>query len=211
MRAAKLCALAVCLCGLSSAPAAAGSTRVVILPVVVHSAASDPGYVSRGLSDMLSARLEQLGGVDVVRVDGAAPATARLPEALAAARDAGGDFVLFGSFTQFGDGASLDIQCAPVSAGGPAARTIFIQSGTMGEIIPKLDDLADKVARYVRGEPARAAAPTTNGTNGSASADALDDLKRRLDALERAVFPPVAGASEGSDGAGPDAEVAPES
>jgi hypothetical protein len=196
-----------------AAAAAAETARVVILPVVVHSAASDPSYVSRGLSDMLSARLEQLGGVDVVRVDAGVPAIARLPEALAAGRDAGGDFVVFGSFTQFGDGASLDIQCAPVAEGGPAARSIFIQSGTMGEIIPKLDDLADKVARYVRGEPVRA---TAAATNGSATAEALDDLKRRLDALERAVFPPVAGATETgttgeSDDAGAAEKIAPES
>jgi TolB-like protein len=199
--------LALGLCCVAVEPAAAGPARVVILPVVVHSAASDAGYVSRGLSDMLSARLEQLGGVDVVRADGA-HATARLSEALATARDVGGDFVLFGSFTQFGDGASLDVQCAPVAEGASAARTIFIQSGTMAEIIPKLDDLADKVARYVRGEPVQVGAPATNG---GASAEALDDLKRRLDALERAVFPPVAGAGEESDGAGEDDDVAPES
>jgi TolB-like protein len=211
LRAAKLFALAIGVGCLPAAPAAAGS-RVVILPVVVHSAASDPSYVSRGLSDMLSARLEQLGGVDVVRADGAAPATTRLPEALAAARDAGGDYVLFGSFTQFGDGASLDLQCAPV-ADGRAVRTIFIQSGAMGEIIPKLDDVAEKVARYVRGEPARASAPATNGAGDAAD---LEDLKRRLDALEQAVFPPVAGAGEadatdGTDGTGEGEELAPES
>jgi TolB-like protein len=211
LRAAQLFALGIAVGCLHAAPAAAGS-RVVMLPVVVHSAASDPGYVSRGLSDMLSARLEQLGGIDVIRADGSAPATSRLPEALAAARDAGGDYVLFGSFTQFGDGASLDIQCASVAEGGPPARTIFIQSGSMGEIIPKLDDLADKVARYVRGEPVAAADPASNGDAG---AD-LDGLKRRLDALERAVFPPVAGAAESaageeSDGAGAAEEPTPES
>jgi TolB-like protein len=36
-------------------------TRIVILPIVVHSAASDSSYVSRGITDMISARLEQTG------------------------------------------------------------------------------------------------------------------------------------------------------
>ena len=192
MRAAKLLAVAVCLGALLPVAAMAGPARVLILPVVVHSASPDPDYVSRGLSDMLSARLEQLGGVRVVHAAEQVAPTARTDEAVAAARRAGGDYVVFGSFTQFGDGASLDLRCAPV-AGGDAPRSIFIQSGTMGEIIPKLDNLADKVARYVRGEPVAsgpAAAPVTS------DAPEFDELKRRLEALERAVFPPVAEASE---------------
>lgn len=200
MRAAKRCALAVLglLVGVS---ATAEPTRVVILPVVVHSGAADPTYVSRGLADMLSARLEQHGGVEVVRVDDPALATSRLSRAVELGREAGGDYVLFGSFTQFGDGASLDVQCAPLTSGGEA-RSIFIQSGTMGEIIPKLDELADKVARHL-GAPVPApgagvgaeVAGSSNGAGGSSAAE-LEALCRRLEALERAVFEPVAGTSE---------------
>ena len=206
MRAAKLFALAACVCALVPSFAAAGAARIVILPVVVHSPTPDPGYVSSGLSDMLSARLEQLGGVDVVRVDDASLATTRVGEAIQAAKAMNGDYVLFGSFTQFGDGASLDIQCAPVQSAAPV-RNIFVQSGTMGEIIPKLDELADKVARYIRGEiPPRAAALPS--TNGAATAEELDDLHRRLEALERAVFLPVADATAET---GPAAEIEEES
>jgi TolB-like protein len=181
------------------APAAAEDARIAILPVVVHTAAPDPLYVSRGISDMLSARLEQLGGVEIVRVDDVAAATSRLEPALALGRRLDVDYVLYGSFTQFGDGASLDVQCAPVAEGGAVRdRSIFIQSGSVGEIIPKLDRLADMVARYVggegaEGEGAAAAAP---------DAAALEDLRQRLEALERAVFTPVAGAE-------PEVEPAP--
>jgi len=209
LRAVKLFALAACVCTLVVSSAAAGGARIVILPVVVHSPTPDPGYVSSGLSDMLSARLEQLGGVDVVRADDASLATTRVDEAIQAAKAMDGDYVLFGSFTQFGDGASLDIQCAPVKAGAPA-RNIFVQSGTMGEIIPKLDELADKVARYIRGEiPPRAGALPS--TNGAATAKELDDLHRRLEALERAVFPPVADATAEASPAAEIAEESPES
>lgn len=201
MRAAKLSALAVLgfLVGIS---AAAEPARVVILPVVVHSGATDPTYVSRGLSDMLSARLEQHRGLDVVRVDDPAAATTRSQRATEVGREAGGDYVLFGSFTQFGDGASLDIQCAPLR-GGAEPRSIFIQSGTMGEIIPKLDELADKVARYLgapvptaNGAPGADSAGSGNGA-GAASATELEELRQRLEALERAVFAPVAGTGTG--------------
>lgn len=217
MRAARVCALAV-LTGLVAGSASADAARVVILPVVVHSGAADPTYVSRGLSDMLSARLEQHGGLDVVRVDDPALATSRLPRALEVGRDAGGDYVLFGSFTQFGDGASLDVQCAPLGGGGEP-RSIFIQSGTMGEIIPKLDELADKVARHLGAPiPAPGGAPgaVADSSNGSGSAPTeaeIEDLRQRLEALERAVFAPVAGTAEESAPADPvdGAEALPES
>ncbi len=207
MRAAKLCALAA-LGALVSVSAAAQSTRIVILPVVVHSAAADPTYVSRGLADMLSARLEQQGGVDVVRVDDPAAATSRFQQAIETGRKAGGDYVLFGSFTQFGDGASLEIQCAPLQ-GEAAARSIFIQSGTMGEIIPKLDELADKVARYLGG-PIPADLSVAASTNGAGESAELNDLRRRLEALEQAIFPPVADTAGESTETDP-AEALPES
>lgn len=209
MRAAKLVALLACLGGFVSAPATAGPTKIVILPVVVHSAAPDGSYVSRGISDMLAARLEQIGGISVLRPEDASAAS-QTDDALRTARQAGGDYVLFGSFTQFGDGASLDMQCIPVGGGSDPARSIFIQSGSMGEIIPKLDDLADKVARYLKGESPteKVAAPAAAKANGAA----LEDLQRRLEALEQAVFTPVVGATDAEKAAGTDlAEGAPES
>ncbi|MGH0029548.1 MAG: hypothetical protein ACQGVC_07145 [Myxococcota bacterium] len=227
MRAARSCVLAACLGvgALFAAPAWAGPARIVILPVVVHSAAPDSGYVSRGLADMLSARLEQLGGLDVVRSEDPDSATSSLAEALTIGRHADGDYVLYGSFTQFGDGASLDVHCAPLDEGDTPPRSIFIQSGTMGEIIPKLDELADKVAHYVSGElPASAVSFAQRPEPAN-----VGELRRRLEALERAVFPPLTGpdpvqepaaevepASEGetaqaADAAEPASEPAPES
>ena len=176
--------------GPSVAVAETGS-RLVLLPVVVHTATSDPTYVSQGLSDMLSARIEQHGYLTVVRKDEAALATTELDAALEAARAAGGDFVLFGSFTQFGDGASLDLHCAPVSAGAAEARHIFIQSGTMGEIIPRLDDVADKLDRYVRGELPPTQVTGATPVRPDLSSQALEELKQRLEVLEQAVFPPT--------------------
>jgi outer membrane protein insertion porin family len=180
--------------GLGSVAAAAENARVAILPVVVHTAAPDAAYVSRGISDMLSARLEQLGGVEILRVDDPEAATTRLDPALERGRRVGADYVLYGSFTQFGDGASLDVQCAPVDpAIASQDRSIFIQSGSVGEIIPKLDRLADMVARYVGGVEG---SEGEGGAPAAAAPDAaLEELRQRLEALERAVFTPVAGAA----------------
>jgi TolB-like protein len=177
-------ALVACVAALAPSWADA-SPRVAILPVVVHSAAPDPSYLSDGLADMLAARLEQLGGMRVVRDDGSQAATTRLEQALERGGALKADYVVFGSFTQFGDGASLDLQCAPVQSADPAAaRSLFVQSGAIGDIIPKLDDVADKVAYFVLGE---SAAKTAVGER-TRSAAPLRDLLGRLDALERAVY-----------------------
>ena len=94
----------------------ASRPKLLLLPIVVHSAES-PEYVRDGLADMLSARFSRIGAVELIKVDDPERSTTRLEEAVAAARRADADFVLFGSFTRFGKGASLDVQCAPVSAG----------------------------------------------------------------------------------------------
>ena len=168
----------------------------MILPIVVHSAASNPSYVSRGITDMISSRLEQTGRVQ----RGARRGSRARPPRSSARRSSwgkarGGDYLIFGAFTQFGDGASLDVHCLPLNvsneAEAAAARRIFIQSGAMGDIIPKLDEIVDRVAMYTK-----VGARRERGRSGAAGAaaplrrraDVLRDLVRRLDALEKAVF-----------------------
>jgi len=180
----RLCALLACAAAL--APAWAGAVpRIAILPLVVHSAAPDPTYLSDGLADMLAARLEQIGGMRVTRDEDSKMATTRLDQAVDRGGSLSVDYVVFGSFTQFGDGASLDLQCAPVkSQDAAAARTLFVQSGAIGEIIPKLDDVADKIAYYVLGEAQAKAAVGERARNAAPLRDLLD----RIDALERTVY-----------------------
>jgi hypothetical protein len=165
---------------LLAAGAASGeASRVAILPVVVHTASPDPAYVSQGISDMLSARLEQIGGVVVLRVDDPDAATARLGPALERGRRIGADYVLFGY------GASLDVQCAAVDdRAQELERNIFIQSGTVGEIIPQLDQLADKVVRFVGG----AGSSEEPGSVAGVGSGEMRGFEERLAALEGAIF-----------------------
>ncbi len=135
-------------------PAAAEErVRVAVLPVLVHSDGPED-YLRDGLADMLASRLDQQAGVEVVRVESAEQATVELEAARAAGKTLGADYVLFGSFTHFGEGASLDLACAPVPESDAPPRAIFVQSGTLGEIIPRLNELAQKVARYLQGPSA---------------------------------------------------------
>jgi TolB-like protein len=196
------------------AAAAEDRTRIVILPIVVHSAAANPSYVSRGITDMISSRLEQTGRVQVERVDDPNAATTVLGKALDLGKARGGDYLIFGAFTQFGEGASLDVHCLPLDvkseAEAAAARRIFISSGVMGDIIPKLDEIVDRVAVYTKVGPIQ----TAPGAAPAPPPDVLRELTRRLDALEKAVFkegPPPPGGASGPNTAAQGAAIPPES
>jgi outer membrane protein insertion porin family len=173
--------------------AAAEPIRVAILPMVIHAAGGESDYLSKGLAEMLSARLEQAGGIQVVRLQSNSRSTTQTSVAIEAGRAAKAEFVVFGSFTRFGEGASLDVRCARVDAAGgrgdAEASQVFVQSGQIGDIIPRLADLSGRVIHFVKGG-AVAAAPAPTGVRGGASAGAasVGDLERRVEALERAVF-----------------------
>ncbi len=194
--------LAVVLAGIASflaAAAAAGEpVRIALLPMSVHARSSGTEYLSSGLAAMLSARLEQFEGVEVIRVGGKSHPPSQTSAAIEAGREAKADFVLFGSFTQFGEGASLDVRCARVGDDGSKPRRIFIQSGQVSEIIPSLDGLAEKIARYALGHDGGAGGRTIEGNGVPAVADSgpsaeeYEELLDRLEALEGAVYKPVA-------------------
>jgi len=196
MQRAVACALAAALLlSAGSARAEAPRVRVALLPVVVHSI-EQTDYLQRGISDMLGTRLEQNAALSVVRVQDAAKATLDPEVARRAAQAAGAAFAVFGSFTQFGEGASLDLRCVSVQGGGADdARSIFVQSGSIGEIIPRLDEVADRVARYVV-SPAAAAPPVAAGPGAIAprtpAAPArqgeVDALRSRVERLESVLY-----------------------
>jgi len=164
--------------------AAAAPVRVALVPVTVHSSESGSDYLSAGLASMLASRLEQFDDVALVRLDDEKDIAGDREAAVAAARKAGAEFVVYGSFTQFGQGASLDLQCANAADQAADGRRIFVQSGTLGEIIPKLDELAQKIHLYVSGGK-RATAPSASSASGYSN---LADLESRVEALERTVF-----------------------
>jgi TolB-like protein len=189
--------LAAALPLLAVAAGAQPKPRVAVLPVVVHSS-EQQDYLQSGIADMLATRLEQSPNLVVVRVRDTAVATTDGEAARAAARAAGAEFVVFGSFTRFGDGASLDLRCLPVAGPkGEDPRSVFIQAGSVGEIIPRLDEIADKVARYVASggvvPPAVGAgpAPGAGGSPPEAFQDALselDELRARVERLEELIY-----------------------
>jgi TolB-like protein len=185
-------ALAIAVGALSAPPTFATTpVKIAMLPMVVHSSES-PEYLRQGLADMLASRFEQLEVFEVIRVEDPRKATTRLATALETGRAAGADMVLFGSFTRFGQGASLDVQAAATKPGadGQTLREIFVHSGSIGEVIPDLDDLVGKVTRFavpgyalpVPAVPAAAGAPRPAVTRRD-----IEELTSRIEALEESL------------------------
>ncbi|HEU4430707.1 MAG TPA: hypothetical protein VFT98_18240 [Myxococcota bacterium] len=169
---------------LAGAPALAQNARVAVLPVVIHSI-EESGYLRAGISEMLTSRLSQQAGITTIRVDDASAASADLAAARAAARNVGADWVLFGSFTRFGEGASLDLRCVPVNSEAPAsARSVFVHAGALAELIPRLDSVVARVGTHVRGGVANAEAPVAAAPAGPDLAAEVAALKARIEALE---------------------------
>lgn len=185
---AGLSALAIALGAVAAG--AQGRVRVAVLPVVVHAMDQEP-YLRDGLADMLASRLGQQPGIAVIRVDEADQATNDGGAARASGRSAGAEWVLFGSFTRFGEGASLDLRCVPVAGDGPTdPRHIFVQAGQLAEIIPRLSGVAERVAAEVRGGAGDAAsvAATPTPSDKAAPGNELEELRRRVEKLEGRVF-----------------------
>jgi TolB-like protein len=169
------------------AATAAAAPKLLLLPFIVHSA-EDPAYLRDGLADMLTARLARIGAIELVALEPKVQGTTQLARAREIARSHGADYVLFGSFTRFGQGASLDVQCASTSPGGPREplREIFVHSGSIGDIIPDLDDLAGKVSRFAHGEAIVAASPAS-APGVAVSMRDYQALLGRVSALEKSL------------------------
>lgn len=175
---------------LAGAAAAAPPVRVAILPILVH-AEEGHDYLQAGMADMLASRIGKTEGVAVVRVTDESLATNDADKARTAGRAADADYVVYGSFTRFGQGASLDLRCTATQGPAPV-RDVFVQAAELGQIIPELDEVAGKMARFaVTGQPSDPIPARTAGeTSGGAAAGSgeLDALKRRVDALEETVY-----------------------
>lgn len=185
----KLCILfpmLTLLLAIAAAPARAERVRVALLPVVVQSSEGRE-YLQRGLGDMLVARLGRDPRIAVVKVNDPATATTEVDAARATARGENARWVVYGSFTRFGEGASLDLQCARVGDEDAEPHQVFAQAATLGALIPMLEGVSERLTGYVLGTAGDAAPVAAGEVQGSASGGEVVELRRRVEALERAV------------------------
>ncbi|MDP3939256.1 MAG: outer membrane protein assembly factor BamA [Deltaproteobacteria bacterium] len=141
-------------------------TRVVlaILPFEV----SEPErmtYLQEAAMDLLSSRLEQHGGIQVIQkflvLEAVGDAAGK---ALAEQRVQGvgqqlqADYVVLGSITKAGSSYSLDVKVWSVATASTAGRVYSLARGD-DAIVPRIQEVADKVASIVAAPPPSAPEP----------------------------------------------------
>jgi TolB-like protein len=129
---------------------------VAVLPFSIHSA-ENIDYVRQGIGDMLASRISVNEKIDVIGKDSVLAAiqeTAGRELALADAYTLGkklnADFVVWGSITKIGNSLSIDGKLLDIAASKTAVN-IFAQCPTMDEVIPKINDFAQRIDTHILG------------------------------------------------------------
>jgi len=143
-----------------SAVSAPVKVVVAVLPFRVHSA-KPLDYLENSLADLLATRLEASGKIDVlealtVRESLVAYAGERTETAVRRlAAELGADFVVVGSLTELAGHYSLDVRVTPV-ASNVATSTMVFTADDDGELLDRINELADRVLELVGTASARA-------------------------------------------------------
>ncbi|MBN1613868.1 MAG: VCBS repeat-containing protein [Deltaproteobacteria bacterium] len=147
--------LAIALLHPGSSPAK-DKTTVAVLPFAVHSA-ENIDYVRQGIWDMLSSRISVEDKIDVLSksvVLGALQESTGKELSLADVYGLGqkikADFVVWGSITKIGNSFSLDANLVDIAA-YKSTVGIYSQSQGMDEIIPKINDFAQRITYHILG------------------------------------------------------------
>jgi len=129
---------------------------VAVLPFSIHSA-ENIDYVRQGIGDMLASRISVNEKIDVIGKESVLAAlqeTAGRELALADAYTLGkklnADFVVWGSITKIGNSLSIDGNLVDIAASKTAVN-IFAQCPTMDEVIPKINDFAQRIDTHILG------------------------------------------------------------
>lgn len=159
--------------------------RVAVLPVVVFSGEGRE-YLQKGMADMLVSRIGRDARLAVIPVDDASAATVDVEAARKTGLANDADFVIFGSFTRFGEGASLDLACASVHDVESEPRKIYVHASNMGALIPLLDGVADRTSYAVLGsEPPGSGVASGPVPAPDPNAAAAAEQQRRIEADQR--------------------------
>jgi TolB-like protein len=177
--------------------------RVALLPLVVHSSEGRE-YLRQGMTDMLVSRLGRERRIAVIPVEDATTATTDADAARKTGQANDAAYVVFGSLTRFGEGASVDLSVASVGDTASEARKIYIHADTMGALIPLLDGAADRVAGVALGGAGAVAAGPEGASTATTSE--VQELRRRVEVLERAVFSSTAVPKPTDSGNGADSQ-----
>ena len=131
---------------------------VAVLPFSVHSA-ENIDYVRQGIGDMLASRisvsekLEVIAGDSLFNVLNETAGKEFTPtDVLAVGKKVNADFVVWGSITKIGSSLSIDGKMLDIAA-NKLALNITAQCPTMDEVIPKINDFAQRITAHILGAP----------------------------------------------------------
>jgi TolB-like protein len=129
---------------------------VAVLPFSIHSA-ENIDYVRQGIGDMLASRISVNEKIDVIGKDSVLAALQEtagrelaLADAYALGKKLNADFVVWGSITKIGSGLSIDAKMVDIATNKTAVN-IFAQCPTMDEVIPKINDFAQRIDTHILG------------------------------------------------------------
>ena len=162
--------------------------RVALLPLVVHSA-EGRDYLQQGLADMLVSRLARSERLAVVPIDDPKTATDDTAAARKTGVANGAEFVVYGSFTRFGEGASLELRCASVRDEKAEPRKIYVHAESMGALLPLLDGVAERTTYAVLGPAADAPSVSTGPNAVTTAPEAIPPapLPKRVDETDTSI------------------------
>ena len=129
---------------------------VAVLPFSIHSA-ENIDYVRQGIGDMLASRISVNEKIDVIGKESVLAALQEtagrelaLADAYALGKKLNADFVVWGSITKIGNSLSIDGNLVDIAASKTAVN-IFAQCPTMDEVIPKINDFAQRIDTHILG------------------------------------------------------------
>ena len=129
---------------------------VAVLPFSIHSA-ENIDYVRQGIGDMLASRISVNEKIDVIGKDSVLAALQEtagrelaLADAYALGKKLNADFVVWGSVTKIGNSLSIDGKLVDIATSKTAVN-LFAQCPTMDEVIPKINDFAQRIDTHILG------------------------------------------------------------
>lgn len=143
-------------------------STVSVLPFSVYSA-ENIDYVQQGIWDMLASRISVSDKIEVTSKDVVLAGLQEMAKKDLTLADVYGlgkkmnvDFVVWGSITKIGNSVSIDAKLVDVSA-YKSPVGIFAQSQGLDEIIPKINDFAQRITNHISGGGTdSAASPATS-------------------------------------------------
>jgi TolB-like protein len=132
--------------------------RIVVLPFSVHSA-ENIDYVRQGIGDMLASRISASEKLEVIGReslfdlrDANTGKDFAQADVHAAGKKFNADFVVWGSITKIGSSLSIDGKMLDVVA-DKSVLNFTAQCPTMDEVIPKINDFAQRITAQILGAP----------------------------------------------------------